>query len=90
MGLKNYKRLLEQQMEEEDYLDFTGFKSALNEGFTDDDLKIVYRLHAKYFQHAYNVPCGCGGRKKMDTINKWMSDLETVYDNGVQTKELPK
>ena len=25
-----------------------------------------------------------------DNINKWMSDLETVYDNGVQTKELPK
>ncbi len=88
MGLKSYKSLLRQQMEEGDYIDFTGFKQAMVNGFTDNDLKLVYRLHAKYFVHAYNEPCGCGGAKKMDTINKWIGDLEKVYDNGVQTKKL--
>jgi len=74
-------------MEQEDYKEFTGFKQ-LSFGFTDKDLEIVYRLHAKYFVHTYNEPCGCGGVKKMDTINKWIADLQKVYDNGVQTKKL--
>ena len=88
MGLKSYKVLLQQQFSEEDYIDFTGFKRSMEKGFTDEDLKIVYRLHSKYFQHNYIEPCGCGGAKKMDTINKWISDLEKVYDNGVQAKKL--
>lgn len=88
MGLKSYKKQLEQQFTQEDYIDFTGFKTAMEKGFTDNDLKIVYTLHAKYFEHNYIEPCGCGGAKKMDTINKWISDLEKVYENGVQTKEL--
>tara|TARA_R100000278_G_scaffold123162_1_gene111602 strand:+ start:643 stop:912 length:270 start_codon:yes stop_codon:yes gene_type:complete len=87
MGLRSYKSLLRQQMEQEDYKEFTGFKQ-LSFGFTDKDLEIVYRLHAKYFVHTYNEPCGCGGVKKMDTINKWIADLQKVYDNGVQTKKL--
>ena len=88
MGLRSYKSLLRQQMEEGDYIDFTGFKEAMVNGFTDNDLKLVYRLHAKYFVHNYYEPCGCGGAKRMDTINKWIADLEKVYDNGVQTKKL--
>lgn len=88
MGLKSYKALLRQQMEEGDYIDFTGFKTTMHKGFSDDDLKIVYRLHAKYFEHKYTEPCGCGGTRKMDTINMWIGDLEKIYDNGVQAKKL--
>ena len=73
-------------MDQEDYIDFTGFKTVMVNGFTDKDLKLMYRLHAKYFVHTYNEPCGCGGVKKMDTINKWISDLQKVHANGVQTK----
>lgn len=88
MALKSYKSLLRQQFSEEDYIEFSGFKRSMEKGFTDEDLKIVYRLHSKYFQHNYIEPCGCGGVKKMDTINKWIGDLEKVYDNGVQAKKL--
>lgn len=88
MALKSYKKQLEQQFTQEDYIDFTEFKTAMEKGFTDNDLKIVYTLHAKYFEHNYIEPCGCGGAKKMDTINKWISDLKKIYNNGVQTKEL--
>ena len=88
MGLRSYKSMLRQQFNEDDYMQFTGFISSMEKGFTDNDLKIVYTLHAKYFEHAYNEPCGCGGARKMDTINKWISDLEKIYNNGVQTKEL--
>ena len=88
MGLRSYKSMLRQQFNEDDYMQFTAFISSMEKGFTDNDLKIVYTLHAKYFEHAYNEPCGCGGARKMDTINKWIGDLEKVYENGVQTKEL--
>ena len=88
MGLRSYKSMLRQQFNEDDYMVFTGFKTAMENGFTDNDLKTVYTLHAKYFKHAYNEPCGCGGARKMDTINKWISDLDKIYNNGVQTKEL--
>ena len=88
MGLRSYKVLLRQQMEEDDYISFTGFKISMQNGFTDDDLKVVYTLHAKYFDHKYTVPCGCGGARKMDTINVWINDLQKIYDNGVQSQEL--
>lgn len=88
MGLKSYKKQLEQQFTEDDYMSFTGFRISMQNGFTDDDLKVVYTLHANYFEHPYSVPCGCGGAKKMDTISKWISDLEKIYNNGVQTKKL--
>ena len=88
MGLRSYKVLLRQQMEEDDYMSFTGFKETMETGFSDNDLKIVYTLHAKYFDHKYTVPCGCGGVRKMDTINVWIKDLQKIYDNGVQSKKL--
>ncbi len=66
-------------------MQFTAFISSMEKGFNDNDLKTVYTLHAKYFEHAYNEPCGCGGAKKMDTINKWISDLTHVYENGMET-----
>jgi hypothetical protein len=75
-------------MEEDDYMSFTGFRISMQNGFTDDDLKVVYTLHAKYFDHKYTVPCGCGGARKMDTINVWINDLQKIYDNGVQSQEL--
>ncbi len=88
MALKSYKKQLEQQFTQDDYMQFTAFISSMEKGFTDNDLKIVYTLHAKYFEHNYIEPCGCGGAKKMDTINKWISDLEKIHNNGIQTKEL--
>ena len=24
----------------------------------------------------FNIPCGCGGAKKIDVINNWISDLK--------------
>jgi hypothetical protein len=88
MGSKSYKRLLEQQVSQEDYKSLGDFFHKMTKGFTDDDLQIVYELHAKYFNHAFNIPCGCGGARKMDTINKWINDLKEIYNNGVQSKEL--
>tara|TARA_R100000734_G_C3211182_1_gene26247 strand:- start:206 stop:463 length:258 start_codon:yes stop_codon:yes gene_type:complete len=85
MALKSYKELLKKQMNEDDYKNYTDFKELIGKGFTDKDLELVYKLHAKYLEHTFNIPCGCGGAKKIDTINKWISDLNTIYDNGMAT-----
>tara|TARA_R100000742_G_C4278642_1_gene101730 strand:+ start:439 stop:696 length:258 start_codon:yes stop_codon:yes gene_type:complete len=85
MGLRSYKALLRQQMNEEDYIEFAEFQTAMEKGFTDEDLKVVYKLHSKYFVHPFQIPCGCGGVKKMDTITRWIQDLEKIYNNGIQT-----
>jgi len=85
MGLKSYKKLLEKKLNKEDYDKWTSFKVLLSEGFKEEDLKIVFKLHAKYFEHTYNEPCGCGGAKKMDTINKWIEDINQLYKNGISS-----
>lgn len=80
--------MLEQQFNEEDYLEFQEFQTKMKSGINDEDLKVIYRLHSKYFSHNYIEPCGCGGAKKMDTINKWMGDLEKIFENGLETKSI--
>lgn len=85
MALRSYKSMLEQQMNSIDYDSFESFLKVIETGFSDKDLTIVYELHAKYFDHQYNEPCGCGGAKKIDVINNWISDLKKVFANGVQT-----
>lgn len=85
MALRSYKAMLQGQMNKEDYNNYKTFLTKMGTGFTDDDLNIVYTLHAKYFDHNFNIPCGCGGARKMDTINKWIGDLTQVYENGMAT-----
>lgn len=41
------------------------------------DLKIMYTLHAKYFNHKYNEPCTCN--KVM--LRKWIGDLTNYFKN---------
>ena len=86
MRLRSYKTMLEQQMIEIDYKSFDDFLVIIETGFSDKDLQVVYELHAKYFSHKFNIPCGCGGAKKIDVINNWISDLKKIHANGVQTK----
>ena len=88
MALRKNNNPLDKKMKEEDYNKWSKFKSK--KGFTDNDLEIVYRFHADYFNHNYNIPCGCGGARKIDVINGWIKDLDKVFENGMETKELPK
>ena len=85
MALKSYKELLKSKMIQKDHVEFSGFKDKIGKGFTDKDLDVVYRLHAKYLNHNFNIPCGCGGARKIDTINAWIKDLVQIHDNGVQS-----
>ena len=85
MALRSYNEQVKQQMIEIDYQSFEKFLEIMETGFGDRDLQIVYELHAKYFNHNFNIPCGCGGAKKIDVINNWIADLKKVFANGVQT-----
>ena len=87
MALKGYNDLIKKIFSGEDYENYMNFKVKAKHGFDDNDLRLVYRLHAKYFKHPYNEPCGCGGARKMDTIMKWIKDLDKIYTNGMETKK---
>ena len=86
MVLRSYNDQIKQQMIEIDYKSFENFLIVMETGFGDKDLQVVYELHAKYFNHNFNIPCGCGGAKKIDVINNWIADLKKVFANGVQAK----
>ena len=81
----SYKKQLAQKMDKLDYQDYEMFLAKAEKGFDDDDLKVVYNLHAKYFQHDYYEPCGCGGAVKMDQVNRMMTDLTQIFNNGLET-----
>jgi len=85
MGLKSYKNLLKKKLNKEDYKAWTDFLEFIKNGFTENDLEIVFKLHAKYFEHVYLVPCSCGGAKKMETINRWIADINKLYKNGISS-----
>lgn len=78
MGLTSYKKLLEKKLNKEDYNLWTDFSKG---GFKEEDLDIVFKLHAKYFEHIYNEPCGCNGAKKTDVIDNWIADINKLYSN---------
>ena len=76
MALRSYKEQIKQQMIETDYQSFENFLIVMETGFGDKDLQVVYELHAKYFYHNFNIPCGCGGAKKIDVIkNAFRNEL---------------
>jgi len=38
--------------------------------------ELIAKLHAKYFNHKYHIPCGCNP----NTIKGWITDLNGLYD----------
>jgi len=45
---------------------------------THVQLKVISELHARYFNHKFNIPCGCD--KKL--VNSWIKDLNRIYESG--------
>ena len=38
---------------------------------TNDDFKIMCKLHSKYFKHKYSEPCTCNKRR----LRQWVTQL---------------
>jgi len=61
----------------DDYIKWTAFNKS-NINITKSEFKLLCQLHSKYFKHQLHYPCSCA----VDTIKKWMNQLNKIYDNG--------
>jgi|TARA_R100001460_G_scaffold105183_4_gene151515 hypothetical protein len=63
-----------------DYGKWKKFRMVKNNVISRDELEMVSELHAKYHRHTFYIPCTCSPK----TINRWIKDLNIIYDNGVK------
>jgi len=62
-------------MEELDKRDWEKFRSKNTDRVSKVEVELISELHAKYYNHKYNVPCSCSPK----TLQKWIDDLNKVY-----------
>ena len=55
----------------EDKIIWNGVKQRITSKMSNEDFKIMCRLHSKYFNHKYQEPCLCN--KKI--LTQWIEQL---------------
>ena len=63
-----------------EYKDWQKFRMGKNDVITAAEFEMVAKLHSVKFNHSYFKPCTCSPQ----TINKWIKDLNIIWDNGNQ------
>lgn len=61
-------------MEKLDKKDWQTFRSRVSDRVTREEVELIAKLHAKYFNHKYKVPCSCSPK----TLQQWINDLNTL------------
>ena len=64
--------------EKNDKRDWDKFRMGTNDVISAAEFDLVCNLHSKYYSHTYYKPCTCSPK----TINKWIKDLNIIWDNG--------
>tara|TARA_R110000868_G_scaffold303369_3_gene563865 strand:- start:1694 stop:1915 length:222 start_codon:yes stop_codon:yes gene_type:complete len=65
--------------EKYDFKDWQQFRmGAKHDIITPTEFTLVCDLHSKYYKHRFYKPCTCDPR----TVNKWIKDLNIIWDNG--------
>ena len=67
--------------EELDYKDWELFRQGTKDVISSMEFQLVCNLHSKYYKHSFYKPCTCSPK----TINKWIKDLNIIWNNGNQT-----
>ena len=67
--------------EELDYKDWELFRQGTKDVISSTEFQLVCNLHSKYYKHSFYKPCTCSPK----TINKWINDLNIIWNNGNQT-----
>ena len=55
----------------EDKIIWNGVKQRMKSVMSNEDFKIMCKLHSKYFNHKYNEPCTCNKRR----LRQWIEQL---------------
>lgn len=63
-------------MEENDRLDWYQFRNNDAPNVTHTEYVMIAKLHSKYYNHKYKLPCKCNPR----VINKYIEDLNKLYE----------
>jgi len=66
--------------EELDYKDWELFRQGTKDVISSTEFQLVCNLHSKYYKHSFYKPCTCSPK----TINKWINDLNIIWNNGNQ------
>jgi len=73
-------------LNKQDFDKWTEFKSNLRGVVNKHEIEMISKLHAKYFDHKLDIPkpCGCPNDRARRVIQKYISELNTLYDKGIQ------
>ncbi len=55
----------------EDKIIWQGVKERMTSVMSNEDFKIMCKLHSKYFNHKYSEPCTCNKRR----LRQWIEEL---------------
>lgn len=55
----------------EDKIIWNGVKQRMTSIMSNEDFKIMCKLHSKYFNHKYSEPCTCNKRR----LRQWIEEL---------------
>lgn len=65
----------DKEMEELDKKDWEQFRAKNSDRVSRAEVEMISMLHAKYYNHKYEVPCSCSPK----TLQKWVDDLNKTY-----------
>ena len=63
-------------MEQVDVKDWEAFRDNSKSRLTRNEVELISKLHAKYFNHKYNVPCSCSPKQ----LQQWVNDINAKYE----------
>ena len=66
------------KMDSHDYSRWKVFRSGVSDKINKSEFKLLCELHSKYYKHPYKEPCSCSP----STINKWIAQLNDIFENG--------
>ena len=62
----------------DDYKLWNKFRLSKKSTISREEFSMVCKLHATYYNHKYYEPCTCNPK----LINKWIKELNVVWNNG--------
>ena len=63
-------------MEEIDKKDWKQFKADVKGKLSQEQYKLLMRLHSKYYNHKYTELCSCNPKR----LVQWIADIDKIYD----------
>jgi len=62
--------------------DWSLFRARKSTNISQEEFTMLCEMHAELFNHTFYKPCTCRPKE----INKWISDINRIYDS-LQTSE---